>query len=198
MERAADTRAQGTEPVRAKRRRLYPLFQVGFVLLLLAAGWFSFGRNVLAPLRPRGVPEQLGEMRVASFIEGPQALAQVDKLHGSGIGLIGASVVEYSHAFNPYHGTNSERVTVWVGKAGSPEAADDLLQRMRDGIQGGGSAFGEVLPVEGLGVEAFQVQGPGGQHFFYVSSKNNLEVIWLTIGNSPDPLSILGEALEGF
>lgn len=158
--------------------------------------WFSFGQNVLAPQKPGGPPNKLSQMKLASVVEGQQALAQVYQLHGVNLGLASAYIAEYSHTFNPYH-ANDERATVWVGKADSSGTAAALLERMRSGIAKGGSPFSspEKLTVDGQ--EIFRTEGMGDTHFFYQSPLKQEEVVWLTI-KSVNPVVILEEALKLF
>lgn len=181
-----------------KKKRRNVIFQISIVVILIAGIWFSFGNNVLAPLNKHaGIPEHLGEMKVATHTKGEEALAQVNQLHGSDIKLESAYIVEYSHAFDPYHGANTERATVWVGKTNSAEAARDLSERMRQAIQKGGSPFTDPQTIKVAGQSVFQVKGPGGEHFFYTSARDSTEVVWLII-NSPDTPSLLAEAVNSF
>lgn len=135
-------------------------------------------------------------MKLASVVEGQQALTQVYQLHGMNLGLVSAYIAEYSHTFNPYH-SNDERATVWVGKADGSQTAAALLTRMRQGIEKGGSPFSmpEQLTVDGHDV--FRVEGMGDTHFFYNSPVKGDQVVWLTI-KSVNPMVILEEALKLF
>lgn len=172
------------------------IIQIIIVLGILSAIWFSFGRNVLSPVRSPEAPEQLAGMKLGKIIEGPEALAQVSKLHGTDVGLVSAFIAEYSHDFNPYH-NNNERVTVWVGKTESSDAARELTARMWKAIEDGGSPFSDPQRLVIFGREVFQVKGPGGEHFFYDSNRADKQVIWISVvaGNA---LSVLDEALESF
>ncbi|MBI4180548.1 MAG: hypothetical protein HY528_01305 [Chloroflexi bacterium] len=151
--------------------------------------------NVL-PKKYAGIPEELGGMKVASVIEGPAAMAQVNQLHGIDIGLASAEIVEYSHAFNPYH-KSDDRVTVWVGKTTSDALAMELTKRMFDAISNGGSSgFRNPQKISVDGHEVVQIEGPGGIHFFYPAA-DPPRVIWLTIQSS-DVTPLLQEALNKF
>ncbi len=164
---------------------------------LLAVVWFSFGQNVLFPHQEAGVAERLGEMRLAKVLQGKEALAEVNALHGIDIGVSDALVAQYSHTFNPYHASNNEKVTVWVGKAADSVAAAGLLRRMVEGIARGGSGFGNPEPMILDRQELFQADGPGGKHFFYVSQRSPDSVVWLTI-ESNDVEPILELSLKAF
>lgn len=181
---------------RHKRRGSLALFQLVIVVVLLAAMWFSFGQNVLSPLKPQGVPKRLGEMELVSLVEGAQALAQVSRLHGTDIKLVSAYIAEYSHALSPYHNSN-ERVTVWVGRGESSEIGAELTRRMLQAIEKGGSGFSKLRRLVIAGEEVFRVEGPGGEHFFYHSRRPAGEIVWLTIV-ADNALPILEQALKIF
>lgn len=151
--------------------------------------WFSFGQNVLAPREQHYVPEQLGTLQLVGSSAGPEAMAQVDRLHGTDIQLTSAYIVEYAHG--------NERLTVWVGEGASSDDAAGLIRRMVEAIAEGGSGFGKLQKLPMAGQEVFQVDGPGGQHFFYQSSRADKQVIWLII-NGADALPILEQALQNF
>lgn len=180
---------------RTKKRRGLLLVQLFIVVGFLAIVGVSFGVNVL-PKKYAGAPEKLGNMKIGSIIEGPAAMAQVNQLHGTDIELVSVFIVEYSHDFNPYH-KNDEQVTVWVGKTKSDELALELTERMFEGIRDGGSSgFRNPQKLSVDGYEVFQIDGPGGTHFFYPAA-DPPRVVWLTI-QSKDASTLLQEALKNF
>ncbi len=174
---------------RRKRRRGLLLFQLFIMAGLLAVVWFSFGQNVLAPQKQLGVPEQLGTLELIGTIEGSEALAQIRRLHGTEIKLVSAYIAEYAHG--------NERATVWVGRTESRDAAVELIMKMLQAIEKGGSGFSNLQRLEIAGREVFRVDGPGGKHFFYHSKELRTEVVWLTV-EAADALPILEQALETF
>jgi hypothetical protein len=176
-----------------RKRRGPALFQLLVVAGFLALVWFSFGQNVLAPRKQPSVPEKLGVLELVDSYEGAQALAQIRRLHGGDVGLVSAIVAEYAHAKSPYHSGN-ERLTVWIGRAESRDAAVELTHRMIDGIEKGGAGFSNLQQLTIAGHEVFQVDGPGGQHFFYQSRER---VIWLTT-EAADAMPLLQQALKIF
>ena len=121
-------------------------------------------------------------------------MAQVNRLHGLDIDLADAFVATYTHN-SPYHGNS--HATVWVGRSESVEAASRLTQRMVDSINKGDSVFNNFQRLTVADLEVFQVDGPGGRHFFYSSQKQREAVVWVTI-EADDPLPILKEALNKF
>ncbi len=149
----------------------------------------SFGLNVLVPRMQRDAPERLGNLHLVSTVEGPEALKGVSRLHGTDIGLTNAYIVEYA--------IGTERATVWVGNAESRDAAAGLTRRMVDSISEGGSVFNNLQRLIVTDLEVFQVDGPGGRHYFYNSGKQREAVVWLAI-EADDPLPILKEAVKIF
>ncbi len=151
--------------------------------------WFSFGQNVLAPQKQPGVPERLGTLELIGTIEGAEALAQVNRLHGTDIELVSAYIAEYAHG--------DERVTVWAGRTESSNAGTEFTKRMLQAIEKGGSGFSNLQRMIIADQEVFQVDGPGGEHFFYNSKEPKGQIVWLTI-EAADPLSILEQAIKTF
>ncbi len=172
-----------------KKRRSLVLLQIFIVAVLLAAVWFSFGQNVLVPQKQTGVPEQLGDLQLVGSVEGSEALAQIRKLHGTDIELVSAYIVEYVHG--------NERASVWIGRAESRDAAAELTRRMVGGIEKGGSGFSHLQRLSITGHEAFRVDGPGGEHFFYISREQPERVVWVTI-EAADALPILEQVVKTF
>ncbi len=151
--------------------------------------WFSFGQNVLAPQKQLGAPEQLGTLELIGSIEGSEALSQIGRLHGTDIKLVSAYIAEYAHG--------NERVTIWVGRAENNNAGAELIKSMLQGIERGGSGFSNLQRLSIAGHEVFRVDGPGGEHFFYISKEQREVVVWLTI-ETADALPILEQALKNF
>ncbi|MBI4304001.1 MAG: hypothetical protein HY665_06675 [Chloroflexi bacterium] len=180
---------QVPEKKKKKRGRSMPLFQIIIVVGLLSLVWFAFGSNVLSQKGQPVTPEHLGTLALGNMIEGPEALAQINNLHGTTIALSNGHIAEYANG--------KERMTVWLGEAESNQAAVDLLNRMVAGIAKGGSPFGNLTRLTTRGNEVFQVDGPGGKSFFYISSRDRVRVVWLTI-QSPDASPILDLALKAF
>ncbi len=151
--------------------------------------WFSFGQNVLTPQKQMSVPERLGDLQLVGSVEGSEALNQVRGLHGTDIKLETAHIAEYIHG--------TERVTVWVGIAESRDAAAELLMRMIKGIEKGDSVFNNFQRLTIADLEVFQVDGPGGEHFFYNSKEQGERVVWLTV-ETDDALPILEQTVKNF
>lgn len=180
-------------PKRKKRLRLL-WFQLLLVIGFLGLVWFSFVQDVLVPRKQSGIPESLGKLELISSVEGAEALAQVNKLHGTGINLVWAYIAKYAD--------KGERITVWVGKAEDSNTAAGLINKMTEGIARSGSGFSNLRQLT-IKVSAysdhnvFQVDGPGGKHFFYLSHGTQDKVVWLTI-EAADVMPILNKAVSTF
>jgi hypothetical protein len=172
------------------KRKRWPrvmVIQMSIVAGFLALVWFSFGQNVLDPQAQLVVPQQLGTLELIGSVEGSQALEQVTRLHGTDIDLQNAYIAEYARG--------NERATVWVGTAGSEEAAAELTRRMVEGIKKGGSGFSNLQRLAFGGLDVYRVKGPGGEHFFYVSRKLRKNVVWLTV-DAVDATSLVERAVN--
>lgn len=154
----------------------------------------SFGQNVLVPRMQREAPERLGNLELVDSYKGTEAMAQINRLHGLDIHLADAFVAVYTHS-SPYHGNS--HATVRVGRAENAGAASRLTRRMVDSIKEGGSAFSNLQRLNISSQEVFQVDGPGGAHFFYNSGKLRETVVWVTV-EAADTLKIMEQVVKSF
>ena len=121
-------------------------------------------------------------------------MAQVSKLHGTDIELVSATIAHYDGG--------GEGATVWVGTAESRLAASALLDAMVTGIGSAGSSGFTNMKQLSLAqaynnLNVFQVDGPGGKHYFYLSAKTPERVVWVTVQAS-NSLAILEGAVKIF
>ncbi len=174
---------------RRKKRRGLVLFQLFIVIGFLVLLWFSFGQNVLAPQKQTGVPEHLGTLELIGTIEDSEAMARIGRLHGTDINLTSAYIAEYVH--------NNERVTIWVGSAETSDSAAELIMRMAEAIAKGNPGFSNLQRLSVADHEVFQVEGPGGKHFFYQSQKPRERIVWLTM-EAINTMLILEQVVKTF
>ena len=163
--------------VKAKGRGKPTLWQIVIVTVLLALIWFSFGQNVLSLQKQGSMPQRLEALKLVEQSEGTEAVAAVSSLHGTDINLETAYIATYAR--------DNERVIVWVGKTASRTAATELMGSMIESISPGTSGFSNLKRLsitQGYhNHEVYQVEGPGGSHFFYISKLSQDKVVWLTI-----------------
>ena len=155
--------------LKAKGRRKPVLWQIVLVTGLLALIWFSFGLNVLST-QSGSMPKRLGTLKLVEQREGPEAVTAVSRLHGTDINLVNAYIATYAGG--------NERLTAWVGQATSSPAATELMGKMVGGIGPGAAGFSNLKRLsitKGYHEhEVYQVDGPGGKHFFYISKLGEL------------------------
>ncbi len=171
----------------ARKRRGAAWWQIAVVAVITAAVVFSFGLNVIKPGGQPGLPERLGTLELVGAVEGEEAMARVDGLHGIGFELTSAYIAEYVHG--------KERGSVWVGSTGSSATAEALTERMRAAIEESGSPFSNVRQTLVAGLPVYRVDGPGGDHFFYHSERRGKDIVWLTV-SAAHPLDILAETVK--
>jgi hypothetical protein len=169
-----------------------------FFAVLLALGVTSFYRNVMNPHKgdaamvgmaipkegkqtqtsPAGgasaeppVPSSLAELAVTGVIAGAEAKAEVEQLHGKGLGS-GFQAAWIAHYGAP------EQATVWVSRSARAEDAGELLLRMQERIAQGGSPFTSPSILERDGVSVNALDGMGQKHFYF---RLDADVYWLAI-----------------
>ena len=154
-----------------------------FALGVLALTWTSFRANVGS--QP-GMPHRWDGLTLTHQVTGQEALQDVARLHDQGLPLKDASIGHYSGP--------GGKGQVWIGKAGSPQEAADLLQRMTRAINQGTSPFTPPQLTRVEGQEVYSTQGQGASHYYYLRGDR---VLWVQI-ESGDPQALLREALKVF
>lgn len=181
---------QTTKEARGGRGRLR-LFQVLIFVAVLGLVAYGFGRYVLAPPESSTAPQYVGSLKLASLVEGTEALSQINKLHGTNINLENAFIAQYQP---PYGG---DHLMVWVGEASSEAAADALINRMVEGIKRGGAPFSNPRQIQVAGYDIWQTDGTGGNFYFYKSPEHGNRVVWLSI-EGKGGAALLESAVKGF
>ncbi|OGO31637.1 MAG: hypothetical protein A2Z29_03150 [Chloroflexi bacterium RBG_16_56_11] len=155
-------------------RNFFVLVALGIITVL----GLSFGINVIAPRLQSDVPARLGDMELSGVVRGADAVTQVNRLHGLDVRLSDAVIASYAHS-SPYHGDS--HATIWMGWAGDAGTAATLVDRMVESINKGDSPFSNLRRISVGQSKVFQLDGPGGQNFFYQSEKRDEAVIWASI-----------------
>ncbi|MBI2832461.1 MAG: hypothetical protein HYX79_09410 [Chloroflexi bacterium] len=171
-----------------RRRRLMLSIQLLLVAGFVLGLWFSFKGEVLDQ---RPAPARLGDLKLVHEVKGDEALSEVNKLHGTEIKLVSAAIEHYAND------NESSRAIVYVGTAGNTGAAQQLTAMMTDAIKKGRTPFSNVRRAALPEHEVFQVDGPGGMHFYYSSMQVPGSVVWITV-EAKNALSILEEAMDTF
>lgn len=172
---------QAPKRSRQSRRRRSTIVQIGIVvavLLAIAISWRAVQRPSLA------VPKQLGTLKLVSSTSGPDAEAQINKLHGVQIVLHEAYIAQYAGS--------GASVTAWVAEAASGAEAAGLLRQMADRIGDGNAMFYNLQQQNIDGQQVYGVDSRDGKHYFYREDK---KVIWIQVV-ATDTLSLLRLALK--
>ncbi|MDZ4246675.1 MAG: hypothetical protein U1D67_06125, partial [Dehalococcoidia bacterium] len=169
------------------------LFQLAFAAGILLLVWLSFGQTVLAPRKGNGMPQKFVGLKLMDVVEGAGAMAQIDRMHATGIELVTATIGTYE--------LNNQKITVWAGIAADSIAAEQLLSRMVEAISRGNPSFSNLRKIsvtQGYhSHEIFLVDGPGGKHAFYISKLSRDKVVWLAVENG-DTQAVIEGALDVF
>ena len=145
-------------------RRLALVVTVAFGLVVLGAVtaglWSATADQVDGP-----APPELAGLRLTGSVVGPEAIAQVDELHGTEIEIVDAWIGHYEQGG-----------TVWVGQASSVAKARELLDDMVLRIGEGESPFQGLTRQEFQGMPVYRVRDDRQAHFFY---QTGTQVVWL-------------------
>ena len=152
---------------RGRSRILIPTVPLifGFVILVsVAAGLWSIASKQESHAGP--APHELAGYQLASVMVGPEALAEINSLHGKPVGVVADGWVAH------YDGN----ATIWVASAATDEEARRLLDAMASGIQDGNSPFGGLAAQTYEGLTLYRVTDGQQWHFFY---QRGLKVVWI-------------------
>ncbi len=131
------------------------------VLVAVGAGlWSATADQETSP-----APTELAGYRLVWSVVGPQAIAEVNSLHGTDIDIVDAWIGHYQ-----------EGGAVWVAQATSEAKAREMLDEMVLRIKDGGSPFRGLTRREFQGMPLYSVRDARQAHFFYQSG---VQVVWL-------------------
>ena len=161
-------------------RRLAPLLLIAAGLLLVtgATGYSLYSQALNRPASAP-LPDQLAGLSLVQQANGPQAVAEIDRLYGKDFPLTSAAVGVY--------GVES-KATLWVSGLPVRFMAGRILDSMRNRIAGSRSPFKPAGEYKDGNRTIYELEGMGQKHFYFQSK--NL-VIWLAVD---EPLA--GQALE--
>ena len=149
-------------------RRWLPLSAAAVGLVLLITG------SVLALLdathqRPQaaGLPPRLAGLELASWSDGPQAVAELGRMHAADIALESAAIGRYGDA---------GQVVLWISKMPDSAAAANMTEAMRSRINAVDSPYTQVALRPRHAGPITELEGTGQRHYFYASDSI---VIWL-------------------
>lgn len=149
-------------------RRWLPLSVAAVGVVLLITG------SVLAlldaaPLRPQaaGLPPRLAGLVLSSWSDGPQAVAELGRMHAADLVLESAAIGRYGDA---------GQIVLWISRLPDSTAASNITEAMRTRINAVDSPFTQVALRPRQAGPITELEGTGQRHYFYASGSI---VIWL-------------------
>ncbi len=114
-------------------------------------------------------PTQLNGLPRTSYVTGPEAVAEVSKLHGKDIRVASAEIAAY--------GSGKEKVMIWVTVSASKSEAQALLGQMLARMEQS-SAFSkpELLSIKNKAY--FSTTGNGSHNYFYL---RGTRIYWVSL-----------------
>ncbi len=127
----------------------------------VATGLWSAAANQASTPAPR----ELAGYQLVQAVVGPEAIDEVNRLHGTDIEIIDAWIGFYEGGGE-----------VWVSRASDEAKARELLDDMATNIRDGDSPFRGLTRQEFQGVPVYAVTDARQVHFFY---QTGAQVVWL-------------------
>lgn len=141
------------------------LIAVGVLVLLAAIGYGAYAEALANP-GAAAVPDAVAGARLVQKIVGPEAVAEVTRLHGKEFPLTSGAMATYRN------GT----ATLWVTSVPASPMAAEMVRAMTDRIAEGRSPFRPTGTHEIDGRSVYELIGMGQRHFYFQSGSL---VIWL-------------------
>ena len=152
----------GRDQGSAKLLMVSVLFAV-MVAVGVGTGLWSAAGNRAASTPP---PGELAGYDLIEAVVGPEAIDDINRLHGTAIDIVDAWVGRYR-----------DDGGVWVSRASDEANARQLLDDMVTNIQDGGSPFRGLTPQEFQGMPVYAVIDARQVHYFY---QQETQVVWVT------------------
>ena len=143
------------------------LTALGALLFLASVGYWTYGA-VLANPGPVAVPDSVAGMPLTQKAAGPEAVAEVARLHGKEFPLTSGAMATYG---------GDGAVTLWVSGVPVNLVANEMVHAMTDKILKGRSPFTPVGTHDMNGRTVYELVGMGQQHFYFQAGSL---VVWLT------------------
>lgn len=158
----------------SQRRTAMVLIGIGALVLMGSLAYLLAGTRVSTLT----LPPTLAELPLTNATYGPEAVTEINRLHGKEFPLAAGAMGAYADG----------KATLWVSKFASRAVAQQIVDAMRDKIAEGRSPFEPVGTQRVRARTIYGLDGLGQKHFYFQS--NDL-VIWLAV----DP-AIAGRALS--
>ncbi len=117
------------------------------------------------------VPRTIAGLSLSEYLDGEQAIIQVEQLHGKGLGA------GLDEAWLATYGTGGA-ATLWVSRSVRLQDAEALMERMKTKIAAGTSPFTHPQTMTAQGVEVQALDGMGQKHYYFRVGR---DLYWLAI-----------------
>ncbi|MDP2726089.1 MAG: hypothetical protein Q8P59_00965 [Dehalococcoidia bacterium] len=111
------------------------------------------------------IPAQIAGLRRGDTMTGPQAMAELEQLHGKSVGLSSGWIAHYG-----------KDAVIYVGEANDDATASQLFQTMTSRIGAGNQSFKNLQQLQVNGKQIFTVIGQGQRHYYYQQGR---QVVWI-------------------
>jgi len=149
------------------RRWLPPSAAVVGLVLVITGGVLSYFDADLRRPTDAGLPPRLAGLALASWSIGPQAAAEIGRMHASDLALDSAAIGRYGDA---------GQVVLWISQLPDSAAASNMTEAMRTRIDSVDSPFTQVALRPRQAGPITELEGMGQRHYFYDSGST---VVWL-------------------
>ncbi len=143
--------------------RLLPVLFAAVLVWAVASGLWNAANGPDGP-----APRDFASYRLTRTITGPEAVEQMSKLHGKGVGVTDGYVAHYDGS--------SGGAVLYVGETTTEKDAAGLLEQMVVRIGPSNRYFTGLKPVTVEGTRAYSVRGGQESHYFW-QVKN--KVVWV-------------------
>ncbi|MBI4319093.1 MAG: hypothetical protein HY675_11440 [Chloroflexi bacterium] len=163
-----------TKPSRAKRTSVIVVAQ-----LLLGALLIVFVARALWASPEEGtqtsavVPQKIAGLSLARSVTGQSAVADLKKLHGKDVGIVGGWIGYYPN-----------KAIIWVGETQSEGHAYQLIDAMTRRIRAGNDMFTDLQQLRIGSQVVFSVVGQGQRHYYYQKGSLTVWIAAPTVGEA--------------
>ncbi len=148
-------------------RRWLPLSAAAVGLALLTSGIVLALLDATPRPQAAGLPPRLAGLVLASWSDGPEAIAELGRMHAADIALESAAIGRYGDA---------AQVVLWIAGMPNATAASRMTEAMRLRIEAVDSPFTQVALRPRQAGPITELEGTGQRHYSYASGSI---VIWL-------------------
>lgn len=155
-------------------RRLGPvlLLIAGVLLVAGGAGYWWFERQIAAP-EAAVLPPELAGLSLAEASYGPEAVANVTRLHDQSFPLTSGAHGQY--------GRSGETAMLWVTGTPARLVASRMVGEMEAAIVRGNSPFQPAGTRQVNGRTVYELTGMGQRHYYF---RSGTAVVWLAVDDA--------------